>query len=145
YGMNESFKGAAGLDDFAQALREVVQAGRALEGLVHAVAQEDDVGLDVGQVLVDVAEVERPWLEVDLIGRVAEVAERQAEVGPAHLKESFDVAELAGALGESVAEEDDAVALLEGELRCGGLGGGDGGGEEGERDGGAVRQVSHAG
>jgi len=65
------------------------------EGFVVTVSSDDEVGFEVVEVLVEVAEVIGAGHEVDFVGRPGEVADGEFVIGVVLMKKSFEVAEAA--------------------------------------------------
>ncbi len=59
-----------------------------------------------------VAEIFRPWPELDFVGRPAEIADDQLVVVEPAVQRRLKVAEILHPLGQSVADEDHMVPLL---------------------------------
>ena len=120
---------------------EFLLTGRAVEGVGHAVADEDNGGFGVGDLLLELGPALVGGLAAGLeeaeagaggagggIGAPAEVAEGDAAIGGADGEHELDPAVGLLALDEGVAEEDDAVtvAKFKARGRCGGEDGGEG-------------------
>ena len=127
---------------------EFLLAGGTVEGVGHAVADEDDGGFGVGDLLLELGPALVGGLAAGLeeaeagaggagggIAAPAEVAEGDAAIGGAGGEHELDPAVGLLALDEGVAEEDDAVTVAEFKARGrrGGAGGGEG--EENEQSG----------
>ena len=128
---------------------EFLLAGGAVEGVGHAVADEDDGGAGVGDLLLELGPTLVSGLAAGLeeaeagaggsggrVGAPAEVAEGDVAIGGAGGEHELDPAVVLFALDEGVTEEDNAVAVAELEARRRGVGGARGGeGEEYEQGG----------
>lgn len=116
-------------------------AGGTVEGVGHAVADEDDGGFGVGDLLLELGPALVGGLAAGLeeaeagaggagggVAAPAEVAESDGAIGGAGGEHELDPAVGLLALDEGVAEEDDAVTVAEFKARgrCGGAGGGEG-------------------
>ena len=88
-----------------ETLAEVRQALRSGEGLVGAERSDDDVGLEIQEVLIEVPKVVGARLEVDFIGRPGEVADPELVLGKALVEQGFEVAEAPLGIEEEIANE----------------------------------------
>jgi len=145
-----------GRGEFSESVEEAVVigaeflvAGGAVEGVGHAVADEDDGGAGVGDLLLKLNPALVGGLAAGLheaesgaggagggVRAPAEVAEGDVAIGGAGGEHELDPTVVLFALDEGVAEENDAVAVAKLEARRGGIGGARGGeGEEYEQGG----------
>ena len=147
---------ARGRGEFSEGVEEAVVigteflgAGETVEGVGHAVADEDDSRAGVGDLLLELGPTLVGGLAAGLheaepgaggagggVGAPAEVAEGDVAIGGAGGEHELDPAVVLFALDQGVAEENDAVAVAEFEARRRGVGGaGRGEGEEEEQGG----------
>jgi hypothetical protein len=89
---------------------ELGEALFAVEALVEAEGGEDDVGLVLGEVLVEVAKAIGARAEGHFVGGPAEVAEDELLVGKALMHEGLELAVVAHAIEKRIADEGDACA-----------------------------------
>ena len=95
------------------------QAGRAVEGFVAAVAENDDGRLEGKDVVLERLEAVGPRAEAgagvapNVVAAPAEVAEGDVAVGPAAGQGRLPVAVALFAFDQRGADEDDAVAVLQ--------------------------------
>ena len=108
-------------EESVEARAEGGKAGLTRKGLVVAEGCNDYIGAVVGEMLVKVAEVGRPRLEVDLVSRPGKVPDAELVIGKALVKECFEIAVVTGIVEEAAADEGDLVLRL----KFQGQGGGD--------------------
>ena len=94
-------------EESVEARAEGGKAGLTRKGLVVAEGCNDYIGAVVGEMLVKVAEVGRPRLEVDLVSRPGKVPDAELVIGKALVKECFEIAVVTGIVEEAAADEGD--------------------------------------
>jgi hypothetical protein len=101
------------LDQGIEVRLKLPQALSPPEGLVHAEAGEDQVGLVLRQLVVKTLESPRSRHPRELVGGPAQIANPQAMLGESAVEEGLEVTEEVQAFGEGVADEDHMVPLLD--------------------------------
>ena len=125
---------AHAVDRRRQFLPEGVQAPRAAQGLVAAEEGENHARLDLGEPLVRRAEVLLARPDGELVAGEAEVAKHELQAGVGGVDPRLQPAGVLHPVGERVADDGDAVPLLEHEPGLGGSCGRDGSGGQCGRD-----------
>ena len=100
-------------DEVSQLLLERGQTGFAVEGFRKAKESKDYVRSNKREMLIRLAEVQRPRSKTNFVSGETLITNRQVQFRMQSVKLSFDVAKVLLPLSQSSANKDDVVVLLQ--------------------------------